>query len=107
MLVHVVYFWLERTLDEAARAAFRSDLEALLQIDTVRFGHVGTPAETEQRPAIDRSYDFGLVVAFDDLAGHDAYQVHPLHHRFLDRHADQWTRLQIFDQHSHPRGAAP
>ncbi len=98
MLVHVVYFWLEPELGVAERASFRTDLEALLEIDTVRFGHVGTPAATEQRAVIDRSYDFGLVVAFDDLAGHDAYQVHPVHQTFVERHRQQWTRLQVFDQ---------
>lgn len=98
MLVHAVYFCLKPSLDEAQRAAFRRDLEALLGIATVRFGHVGTPAATEDRPVVERGYDYGLVVAFDDLAGHDAYQVDPLHAAFLERHQHQWDTLRIYDQ---------
>lgn len=98
MLVHAVYFWLLPALDHSARAAFRADLEALLAIPEVRFGHVGTPAATTARPVIDPTYDLGLVVAFDDLAGHDAYQVHELHARFLERHAAEWAKVRIYDQ---------
>jgi len=34
----------------------------------------------------------------DDLAGHDAYQVHELHARFLERHASEWAKVRIYDQ---------
>jgi hypothetical protein len=32
-----------------------------------------------QRDVINTTYDVGTTVIFDDVAGHDAYQAHPLH----------------------------
>ena len=57
---------------------------------------IGVPAATD-RPVIDRSYTFALIVIFDDLAGHDAYQVHPIHGAFVDTFNTYWTKVQIYD----------
>ena len=57
---------------------------------------IGVPAATS-RPVIDRSYTFALVVMFDDLVGHDAYQEHPIHKAFVENFSGHWTKVQIFD----------
>ena len=95
MFVHSVYFWLKKDLGEAARAKFLADLEAMMKIDTIRFGFIGTPADTN-RPIIDRSYTYALITAFDDAAGHDAYQVHPLHDAFRTN-SHCWEKVVIYD----------
>ncbi len=59
-------------------------------------GFVGVPADTD-RPIIDRSYSYALVVMFRDAAGHDAYQVHPVHDRFREECAGFWRKVQIYD----------
>ena len=89
MFVHAVYFWLKdgMTLEETAR--FRG-------CESVREMFIGVPAATS-RPVIDRSYTFALVVMFDDLVGHDAYQEHPIHKAFVDTFGGYWTKLQIYD----------
>lgn len=96
MLVHAVYFWLKDglTLEDAAR--FRGGLESLRGCESVRDLFVGVPASTD-RPVIDRTYTFALVVLFDDLAGHDAYQVHPIHRAFVETFSPYWKRVQIYD----------
>jgi hypothetical protein len=33
----------------------------------------------------------------DDVAGHDEYQVHPLHLEFIARNKAHWKRVQIYD----------
>src|SRR3989338_9574689 len=70
MFVHCVYFWLKPGITEAEKRQFLAGASSLTRIQSVRQGWVGKPAATD-RPVIDRSYSYGLVVAFDDLAGHD------------------------------------
>ena len=96
MFVHAVYFWLKdgMTLEETAR--FRGGVESLRGCESVREMFIGVPAATS-RPVIDRSYTFALVVMFDDLVGHDAYQEHPIHKAFVDTFGGYWTKLQIYD----------
>ena len=96
MFVHAVYFWLKdgMTLEDTAR--FRGGLESLRGCESVREMIIGVPAATS-RPVIDRSYTFALVVMFDDLVGHDAYQEHPIHKAFVDTFGGYWTKVQIYD----------
>ncbi|MEZ4703216.1 MAG: Dabb family protein [Rhodothermales bacterium] len=96
MVIHNVYFWLKDGITPAEIATFEAGARSLLTIDGVTGGYVGKPAATEARPIIDRSYSYGLVVMFDDIAGHDAYQVDPIHDAFREL-AHLWTRVQIYD----------
>jgi hypothetical protein len=43
------------------------------------------------------TYDFAITGIFADIAGHDAYQVHPVHTAFVARFKSYWTRVQIYD----------
>jgi hypothetical protein len=68
----------------------------LTSIESVRVGYVGVPASTD-RPIIDRSYSCALVIIFDDDAGHDIYQSHPVHDKFRDECAPLWSKVLIYD----------
>lgn len=94
--VHCVYFWLKEDLTESQLKTFRSGLDALIGIDSVRHGYYGAPAGTD-RPIIDRSYSYALVVVFDDKAGHDAYQVADVHDVFRQDSGSFWTEVKIYD----------
>jgi hypothetical protein len=96
MFTHCVFFWLRDGLSADEKADFERQLKTLTTLPSVVYGTIGTPASTD-RPVIDRSYSYGLMVAFKDLAGHDAYQVHPLHDAFRDNCAKYWTRVVIYD----------
>jgi hypothetical protein len=96
MLIHSVYFWLKDGITPREVATFEAGVRKLLTIDSVITGYVGTPASTADRPIIDRTYHYGLIVIFDDLAGHDAYQVDPIHDTFRSL-AALWKRVQIYD----------
>lgn len=96
MLVHSVYFWLRDDLTSEEQQTFTSSLESLLTIPTVRHGFIGRPSATD-RPVIDRSYSYGLVVVFDDMEGHDAYQVDPVHEAFKARCSSLWSSIRIYD----------
>lgn len=96
MFVHCVYFWLRSDLSQAEIEIFTDGLESLVGIEYVRTGYYGVPAATD-RPIIDRSYSYGLVCAFDDEEGHDAYQVHPTHDGFREECARLWDEVKIYD----------
>ena len=96
MFIHSVYFWLRPELSAAEVEKFRSGVESLITIESVRQGFIGTPAATD-RPVIDRSYSYALIVHFDDEAGHDLYQEHPVHETFRQECSPLWTKVQIYD----------
>ncbi len=99
MFLHTVLFWLRSDLSPAQIADFEAGVRRLMLISTVRFRYLGTPAETD-RPVIDRSYSYKLVVGFDDRAGHDVYQDIDVHLDFIKRFVSFWTRVQIYDAQS-------
>jgi stress responsive alpha/beta barrel protein len=96
MFIHSVYFWLKPDLSDEERAQFWERARSLTTIESVRHGFTGTPAFTD-RPIIDRSYSCALVVIFDDDAGHEAYQVHPVHDKFREECAAFWSKVLIYD----------
>jgi hypothetical protein len=96
MFIHNVYFWLKDGASEADATALAQGLESLVHDPAARGGHYGVPAATE-REVVDSSYDFGLVLVFEDQAGHDRYQVGEVHKAFLAAHAEKWARVQVYD----------
>lgn len=93
MLIHTVLFWCKPGCD---LAGLRAGLESLRGIPSVRQLHVGGMVDTG-RPVVDTTYDMALTVVFDDRAGHDLYQSHPLHLAFLDRCRSGWRGVRVFD----------
>ena len=99
MLTHVVLFWFNPTAPSEHRQAVVADCTALLsKIPTVKHITAGVAAGTP-RDVVDNSYDVGLSVVFDDVAGLDVYQVHPLHKEFLARHKQHFARVLVYDFH--------
>ena len=96
MLTHTVFFWAKDDLSPAQRADFQAGLLTLPGVPSVSAGWVGTASDTN-REVIDRSYTFALLLRFKDLAGHDAYQVDPIHDAFHARCARYWTKVAVYD----------
>jgi hypothetical protein len=97
MLIHTVYFYHKPGTPENAVAQLEADARELLSaVPSVRQLWAGRPAQTP-REVVDNSYAVGLTVVFDDRAGHDEYQVHPLHLEFIERNKLHWERVQIYD----------
>ncbi|MBB6108312.1 Stress responsive A/B Barrel Domain [Mucilaginibacter lappiensis] len=96
MIVHHVLFWLKADTTADQKTAFRKSLETLEGVESIKTLHIGTPAPIE-RAVIDTTYTFSLTVFFDDLAGHDVYQVHPLHLAFLDGFRAYFEKVVIYD----------
>lgn len=96
MLAHHVLFWLKADTTDEQKTAFRASLETLAGVETVKTIHIGTPAPIE-RAVVDTTYTFSLVLLFEDMAGHDVYQVHPLHKAFLEEFRVYFDRVVIYD----------
>lgn len=96
-LMHVVHFWLDPELSVGDREAFLAGVRGLSEIPTVRELYVGKPAATPSRGVVDNSFDYALVVWFDDVAGHDVYQDHPIHVAFVEAHEAKFARVRVRD----------
>jgi hypothetical protein len=96
MLFHHVLFWLKPETTEEQKAAFKKALETLVKVETVKTLHVGEPAPIS-RAVVDTTYTFSLVISFEDLAGHDVYQVHPIHKQFLEEFRVYFDKVIIYD----------
>ena len=96
-LIHKVFFWLKNPDSEADRAQLIAGIKALSAIETVRAIHVGVPASTEKREVVDNSYQVSEMLCFDDVEGQNAYQVHPLHQKFVDENSHLWSKVVVYD----------
>ncbi len=97
MVRHSVYFWLIDGLTAEQKSDFEKGMEALFDIDVVKDGSWGTPAGTPDRPVTDNGYDYALFLEFDDVEGHDIYQVHEDHTVFVDSFSQWFATVKIFD----------
>ena len=96
-IVHHVFFWLKNPDSKADRDALIAGLRTLTGVDTVRGIHIGVPADTAQRGVIDASYSVSEILLFDDVAGQNAYQVHPIHKKFVADCEHLWQRVVVYD----------
>ena len=96
-LIHSVFFWLKEDISESDRLTFLAGVASLEEIVSIRQMHVGPPAATEERGVVDNTYSYALIVHFADLAGQDAYQIDPIHLKFVDEQKDKWTKVVVYD----------
>lgn len=96
MFVHNVFFWLKEKDNVEAQKELLAGIKSLEAIESIKSVYIGPPAST-RRPVIDATYDFAEILIFDDEAGHDVYQVHPLHTKFVKECAHLWEKVVIYD----------
>ena len=96
-VVHHVFFWLKNPDSKEDLAKLLAGLRTLAGIDAVRGIHIGVPADTEQRGVVDGSYSASELLFFDDVAGQNAYQVHPIHKQFVADCSHLWQRVVVYD----------
>jgi hypothetical protein len=96
-LIHHVFFWLKEPKNEAHKKQLVKALNDLLKIESIKLSHIGYPAGTESRDVVDHSYSISYLTIFDDQEGQDAYQVHPLHVKFVEENAHLWSKVIVYD----------
>lgn len=94
--VHSVYFWFKEDMTEEQKEQFYANTEKLREIEVVKALYTGKPANTT-RPIVERSYDFAVIVHFENLAAHDVYQQHPIHLALLESGSPYWEKVMITD----------
>ncbi len=97
MLIHHVFFWLKNPSSKEDQAKLVEGVKTLSKIETIRQLHVGVPAETEKRPVVDNSYAVSELIFFDDVAGQNIYQDHPIHKKFIADYAHLWEKVIVYD----------
>jgi hypothetical protein len=96
-LVHHVFFWLKNRDSKEDLTKLLEGLHTLEKIETIRKLHIGVPASTEQRPVVDSSYSASELMFFDDIAGQNVYQDHPIHKKFIENCSHLWEKVIVYD----------
>ena len=96
MFVHHVFFWLKPTNSAEDTKKFEACVSSLKGIESVKLAEIGKPAKTN-RPVIERSYSYSLLLVFESEADHDAYQVDPVHTQFVADCSQLWEKVSIYD----------
>ena len=84
MFSHVVIFWTDPTLSNAADELIKGANQYLRPIPGVLHFHVGKMV-TSHRPVVDQTYQVALNLVFPDKKSQDDYQVHPQHVEFVEK----------------------
>ncbi|WP_419801263.1 Dabb family protein [Mucilaginibacter sp.] len=96
MFIHHVFFWLKDKNSNTDRADLLKGLQTLASVEPKKMIHIGVKASTN-RPVIDTTYDFSLLLIFNSLEDHDAYQIHPTHQDFVKNCSHLWEKVTIYD----------
>jgi len=96
-LAHHVFFWLKNPDSKEDLEKLLAGIRTLGKIETVRAMHVGVPASTEKRDVVETSYSASELLMFDDVEGQNAYQVHPIHQKFVKDCSHLWSKVVVYD----------
>lgn len=97
ILVHHVFFWLKNPECSEDRNKLIAGIRSLKKIESVRTLHIGIPASTEKREVVDNSYSVSELMLFDDVAGQNIYQDHPIHKKFVEECSSLWSKVIVYD----------
>ena len=97
MLSHSVYFTLKESNESNRAALVAACKKYLTGHDGTVFFACGTVEASLNRPVNVLDYDVALVVVFDSLASHDAYQAAPRHLEFVAENRPNWGQVRVFD----------
>ena len=97
VLVHHVFFWLKNPGSEEDLGKLTEGVNSLKKIESLRMVKIGLPAGTTKRDVIDDSYSLSLLTIFDDVKGHDTYQDHPIHTKFVETYSPLWNKVVVYD----------
>lgn len=96
LFVHHVYFWLVNPGNREERAKLLEGIKSLTEITSIKSFHIGIPAGTH-REVIDTSYAFSWLALFDNKEQQDAYQVDPIHLKFVENYSQLWSKVIVYD----------
>ena len=96
-LIHNVYFWFtEDTTDEQMKV-FEQGLVELAKVPSIAKFYWGPPAKTELREVVDNTYDYAINVFFESVEKQEAYQIDPLHLKFVKDYEALFEKVIVYD----------
>ena len=99
MLSHDVYFQLKDNSADAKNKLVSACKKYLTGHEGEVFFGAGVLAEDLKRDVNDVNFDVALHIVFKDMAGHDKYQVHERHEKFIAENKDNWKKVRVFDSY--------
>lgn len=96
-LIHHVFFWLKEPENEAHKKQLVKALHKLTEVKTIKLSHIGFPATTENRDVVDHSYSVSYMAMFDSKSDQDAYQIDPIHLKFVEENKHLWSKVIVYD----------
>lgn len=96
MFIHHVLFYMAPDASDADRAQLAAGIRSLTAIESIQTSHLGVPAATH-RDVIERGYAYSWLTTFEDAAGEEIYQKHPVHLQFIEENKHLWTKVVIYD----------
>lgn len=96
LFVHHVYFWLATPGSKEDHAKLLEGIKTLIEVPSIKSCHIGVPADTH-RDVIETSYAFSWLALFDTKEQQDAYQVDPIHLKFVENYAHLWSKVIVYD----------
>ena len=97
VIIHHVFFWLKNPSSNDDLKKLIEGIQTLKKVESVQEFRIGRPAPTPKRPVVDDSYAISLYTTFNDMAGHDVYQEHPVHKKFIEVYGNLWSKVQVYD----------
>ncbi len=94
--IHHVMFWLKNPKSTTEYNLLMEGIKSLEKIKSISDIHIGKPAKT-RREVIDSTYDFSLLIIFDNSKKHDEYQIDLIHKNFVESCNHLWKKVLIFD----------
>jgi hypothetical protein len=96
--VHVVVFYVKKDSPAGEKDALIADAHKLLaKVPSVRSIQAGRPAEKHTPNIAVTDYHVALLVMFDNYEGLKAYDEHPLHKEYVDKHLPHIEKVLVYD----------
>lgn len=96
-IIHSVYFWLKKGINSSEEKEFLDFFKVLRKIPGVKTLSVGKPAPTTKREVTDNTFDYNLIITFDNLEAINVYETHPDHVQAAQKYSKYWQRVQVRD----------
>jgi hypothetical protein len=96
IFAHQVYFWLNNPNSEDDRDKLVEGLRKLTAVSVIKDWHIGVPAGAT-RDVVDASYAISWLTIFKNRAAQDAYQVDPIHLKFVEDYKHLWRKVVVYD----------
>ena len=96
-VVHHVFFYLKNPQSVQDKNELKEGLKTLESIKEVKKLLIGEPASTLQRDVVVSDWHVSEIIYFESIEDQDAYQVDPIHQRFVENYGHLWEKVVVYD----------